>query len=63
MIGARLDGQNEVVAVEDGYHGSSESWATLLRDPKHRSMAAPLALVRARPKREIKGEERKGMAA
>src|SRR5208282_1190310 len=35
------DGTKEVVAIEDGYRESSESWAALLRDLKARGMRAP----------------------
>ena len=45
MIGARPDGTKELVAVEDGYRESAESWASLLRDLKRRGMAAPLVAV------------------
>ncbi len=45
MIGARPDGSKELVAVEDGYRESAESWATLLRELKRRGMAAPLVAV------------------
>jgi transposase-like protein len=31
LIGARPDGTKELLAVEDGYRESTESWATLLR--------------------------------
>lgn len=41
MIGARLDGTKELVALSDGYRESSESWAELLRDLKKRGMRAP----------------------
>ena len=41
MIGARPDGEKELLAVEDGYRESAESWKTLLRDLKRRGMAAP----------------------
>jgi transposase-like protein len=41
MIGARLDGTKELVALVDGYRESSESWAELLRDLKKRGMRAP----------------------
>ena len=40
MIGARPDGTKELIAMEDGYRESSESWATLLRDLKRRGMRA-----------------------
>jgi len=45
MIGARPDGEKELLAVEDGYRGSAESWKTLLRDLKRRGMAAPVVAV------------------
>jgi putative transposase len=41
MIGVRPDGTKELIAVEDGYRESTESWATLLRDLKRRGMRAP----------------------
>jgi putative transposase len=41
MVGARLDGKKELVAVADGYRESEESWAELLRDLKKRGMRAP----------------------
>ena len=41
VVGARLDGTKELVAIEDGYRESSESWAELLRDLKKRGMKAP----------------------
>jgi len=41
VIGARPDGTKEVIAVEDGYRESKESWQELLRDLKKRGMRAP----------------------
>jgi transposase-like protein len=41
LIGVRPDGTKEVIALEDGYRESTESWATLLRDLKRRGMAVP----------------------
>lgn len=41
VLGARLDGSKEVVALADGYRESTESWAELLRDLKKRGMRAP----------------------
>ena len=41
LIGVLPDGSKEVVALEDGYRESTESWKTLLRDLKHRDMPAP----------------------
>jgi putative transposase len=45
MIGARADGTKEVIAVEDGYRESTESWLTLLRELKRRGMQAPVVAV------------------
>lgn len=45
MIGARPDGEKELLAVEDGYRESAESWKTLLRDLKRRGMGAPALAV------------------
>jgi putative transposase len=41
MVGARLDGRKELVAISEGYRESTESWACLLRDLKKRGMRAP----------------------
>jgi putative transposase len=41
LIGVLPDGSKEVVALEDGYRESTESWKTLLRDLKQRGMPAP----------------------
>jgi putative transposase len=41
IIGARADGTKEVLAIEDGYRESKESWLALLRDLKARGMRAP----------------------
>jgi putative transposase len=41
MVGARLDGTKELVALADGYRESTESWAQLLRDLKKRGMKPP----------------------
>jgi putative transposase len=45
MIGARPNGEKELLAVEDGYRESAESWKALLRELKRRGMAAPVAAV------------------
>ena len=42
MIGVRVDGTKELVALSDGFRESSESWADLLRDCKRRGMRAPV---------------------
>lgn len=41
LIGVLPDGSKEVVALEDGYRESTESWKTLLRDLKRRGLPAP----------------------
>jgi transposase-like protein len=45
MVGARLDGAKELVAIQDGYRESTESWAEFLRDLKKRGMRAPVLAV------------------
>ena len=45
IIGVLPDGRKEVVAIEDGYRESTESWAGLLRDLKRRGMYAPVLAV------------------
>ncbi len=45
MIGVRVDGTKELVALADGFRESSESWADLLRDCKRRGMRAPVLAV------------------
>jgi putative transposase len=45
MIGVRPDGKKELIAVEDGYRESAESWKELLRDLDRRGMQAPLVAV------------------
>jgi putative transposase len=45
MVGARLDGTKELVAISDGYRESTESWAELLRDLKRRGMRPPVLAV------------------
>ena len=45
MVGARLDGTKELVALADGYRESEESWAELLRDLKGRGMRAPVLAI------------------
>lgn len=36
LIGVRPDGTKELLAVEDGYRESTESWVTLLRRLRRR---------------------------
>jgi transposase-like protein len=45
LIGARADGQKELIAVEDGYCEGAESWKTVLWDLKRRGMQAPVLAV------------------
>jgi transposase-like protein len=45
MIGVRVDGTKELVALTDGYREAAESWADLLRDCKRRGMRAPILAV------------------
>src|ERR1700719_4493107 len=45
MIGARPNGEKELLAVEDGYRESAESWKALLRELKRRGMNAPGLVV------------------
>lgn len=45
IIGVLADGTKEVIALEDGYRESQESWACLLRDLKRRGMPAPVLAV------------------
>jgi putative transposase len=45
MIGVRVDGKKELVAVADGFRESSESWVDLLRDCKRRGMRALVLAV------------------
>jgi len=45
MIGARPDGTKELIAIEDGYRESKESWLEILRDLKGRGMQAPVVAV------------------
>ena len=45
LIGARPNGEKELLAVEDGYRESAESWKALLRELKRRGMAAPVVAV------------------
>ena len=45
LIGVRPDGTKEVVALEDGYRESGESWRGVLRDLKTRGLRAPVLAV------------------
>jgi len=41
VIGVRDDGQKELLAVEDGYRESEDSWAAVLRDLRDRGLNEP----------------------
>jgi putative transposase len=45
IMGVREDGRKEIIAIEDGYRESTESWASLLRNLRERGMAAPVLAV------------------
>ena len=40
IVGVRVDGTKELVAIADGYRESTETWADLMRDLKRRGMRA-----------------------
>jgi putative transposase len=45
MLGVRADGIKELIAVEDGYRESTESWQAMLRGLKQRGLAMPVVAV------------------
>jgi len=45
MVGVRADGTKELIALDDGHRGSTESWADLLRSCKCRGMRAPVLAI------------------
>lgn len=45
VVGVRPDGTKEVIAIEDGYRESTESWLAVLRDLKTRGMPAPAVAI------------------
>ena len=45
LIGVREDGSKELIAVEDGYRESKESWLSVLRDLAERGVEAPLLAI------------------
>jgi putative transposase len=45
LVGVLPDGSKEVIALEDGYRESKESWASLLRDLQERGMEAPILAI------------------
>jgi putative transposase len=45
IVGVRPDGTKELVAVDDGYRESTDSWAELLRSLRDRGVVAPVLAV------------------
>jgi len=45
VIGVREDGTKELLAVEDGYRESTESWATVMRDLRARGLNEPKLVI------------------
>jgi putative transposase len=45
VVGVRPDGTKVVLAIEDGYRESTESWLAVLRDLKTRGMRAPVLVI------------------
>ena len=45
VIGVREDGEKELLAVEDGYRESTDSWAGVFRDMKRRGLNCPKLVV------------------
>jgi putative transposase len=45
VIGVREDGTKELLAVEDGYRESTDSWAGVLRDLKARGLSEPKLVI------------------
>ena len=45
VIGVREDGTKELLAVEDGYRESTESWAAVMRDLKDRGANEPRLVI------------------
>src|SRR3954469_4789207 len=45
VIGVREDGVKELLAVEDGYRESAESWAAVMRDLKDRGLNEPKLVI------------------
>ena len=45
LVGVRVDGTKELVAVTDGQRESGDDWAELLRDCRRRGMRAPVVMV------------------
>lgn len=53
LVGVRVDGTEEFIAMEEGYRESSEAWAGLLRDCARCGMRAPVLAVGDGALREV----------
>ncbi|CAG6395269.1 transposase [Actinacidiphila cocklensis] len=45
LMGVRVDGTKELIAIAEGLRESTESWADLLRDCRRRGMRDPMLVV------------------
>ncbi|MEV6576498.1 IS256 family transposase [Streptomyces sp. NPDC051577] len=45
LMGVRVDGTKELIAIAEGLRESTESWADLLRDCRRRGMRAPMLVA------------------
>lgn len=45
LMGVTAQGHKEVIAIEEGYRESTESWSTLMRDLKARGLQAPVLAI------------------
>ena len=45
VLGVRADGTKQLLAVEDGYRESEESWSDVLRDLSRQGMKAPILAI------------------
>src|SRR4051794_39035376 len=45
VVGVREDGVKELLAVEDGYRESTESWASVMRDMNNRGLNEPKLVI------------------
>jgi putative transposase len=45
ILGVLPDGRKEIIALEDGYRESTESWLSILRDLKRRGLVAPVLAI------------------
>src|SRR5690606_40523162 len=62
LMGATPDGRKELIAVQDGYRESEQSWLELLTDLKQRGLAsAPKIAVGDRSEERRGGKERCAM--